>query len=178
MLRNQTTALLEHEHVQTTVARAKELRPFAERIISIAKRSLEAKEGSSHAVAARRNVARDVHNREVVTKLFDEIAPRYVERPGGYTRMLRLGYRRGDSAEVAIVELIGSEYDPNAVEKGDKGGPEGEAPKKKGLGARMREAIGRGGKKGDEGGGKQKSDKASTKGAGRKITAPRKAGGS
>jgi len=179
MLRNQATALIEHEHVQTTVARGKELRPFAERIISIAKRSLDAKEGSSQAVTARRMVARDIADRAVVTKLFDEIAPRFVERPGGYTRLLRLGYRRGDSAEIAIVELIGSEYDPNAVEKTDKGGPEGEAPKKKGIGTRMREALGRGGKKDDTtGGGKQKSDKASTKGAGRKITAPRKAGGS
>src|SRR5262249_47967804 len=148
----------------------KELRPFAERIISIAKRSLNAPDGSSHHVAARRNVARDVADRTVVAKLFDEIAPRYTERAGGYTRLLRLGYRRGDSAEIALVELIGSEYDPNAVPAGEKekkgGGEGGEAPaKKKGLGARMREAIGRGKKSEDAGGGKgAKADKAATKG--------------
>src|SRR5262249_3439255 len=115
MLRNQASALIEHERIQTTVPRAKELRPFVERIISIAKRGLEAPDGSPHAVAARRAAARDIASREVVTKLFETIAPRYAERPGGYTRLLRLGYRRGDSAEVAEVELIGSEYNPNAV---------------------------------------------------------------
>ena len=101
MLRNQASALIEHERIQTTVARAKELRPFVERIISVAKRSLNAPGGGSHAVTARRTVARDLQDRDVVTKLFDTIAPRFVDRAGGYTRMLRLGYRRGDSAEVA-----------------------------------------------------------------------------
>ena len=92
---------IQHERIQTTVPRAKELRPFVERIITIAKRSLNAPEGSTHGVTARRPVARDIADRAVVTKLFDTIAPRYIERPGGYTRLLRLGYRRGDSAEVA-----------------------------------------------------------------------------
>src|SRR3954471_15950789 len=83
MLRSQASALIEHERIQTTVPRAKELRPFVERIISVAKRSLDAPGGSSRAVTARRVVAQDLANREVVTKLFDEIAPRYVDRPGG-----------------------------------------------------------------------------------------------
>src|SRR5262252_9019174 len=113
MLRNQASALIQYERLETTVPRAKELRPFVERIITIAKRSLNAPEGSTHGVNARRAVARDIADREVVSKLFDTIAPRFAERPGGYTRLLRLGYRRGDSAEVAEVELIGSEYDPN-----------------------------------------------------------------
>ena len=99
MLRNQASALLLHERIQTTVPRAKELRPFVERIITIAKRSLNAPEGSTHGVTARRAVSRDIADRAVVTKLFDDIAPRYVERPGGYTRLLRLGHRRGDSAK-------------------------------------------------------------------------------
>ena len=114
MLRNQAVALIRHERIETTVPRAKELRPFVERIISIAKRSLDAPEKSAKGVTARRMVARDIADRVVVQKLFDTIAPRYTERPGGYTRMLRLGHRRGDAAEVASVELIGSEYNPDA----------------------------------------------------------------
>ncbi len=179
MLRNQAVALLRNERIQTTVPRAKELRPFVERIITIAKRSLNAPEGSTHGVTARRAVSRDIADRAVVTKLFDDIAPRYVERPGGYTRLLRLGHRRGDSAEVAEIELLGSEYDPNAAAKAEKGAAEGaDKPKKKTLGGRIREAIG-GRKKADQDqtGGKAKVDKAA-KGAGKKITTPRKAGGS
>jgi large subunit ribosomal protein L17 len=179
MLRNQAVALLRNERIQTTVPRAKELRPFVERIITIAKRSLNAPEGSTHGVTARRAVSRDIADRAVVTKLFDDIAPRYVERPGGYTRLLRLGHRRGDSAEVAEIELLGSEYDPNAAAKADKATAEGaDKPKKKTLGGRIREAMG-GRKKADQDqtGGKAKVDKAA-KGAGKKITTPRKAGGS
>jgi large subunit ribosomal protein L17 len=177
MLRNQASALIEHERIQTTVARAKELRPFVERIISVAKRSLTAPAGSSSSVTARRVVARDLPNREVVTKLFETIAPRYADRPGGYTRLLRLGYRRGDSAEVAEVELIGSEYDPAKAETSKSEGPAPEKPKKKSMGGRLREALGGRGKKGDDQGVKGKADK-SAKGAGKKITTPRKAGGS
>lgn len=181
MLRNQALALIRHERIQTTVPRAKELRPFVERIITIAKRSLNAPEGSTHGVTARRAVARDLADREVVQKLFDTIAPRYVERPGGYTRMLRLGYRRGDSAEVAEVELLGSEYDPDRAAKTDKGGAEApEKPKKKTMGGRIREALSGRGKKAEQDLGKApkgKVDKAA-KGAGKKITTPRKAGGS
>jgi large subunit ribosomal protein L17 len=178
MLRNQAVALIRYEHIETTVARAKELRPFVERIITVAKRSLGAAEGSTHGVTARRTVARDIDDREVVQKLFDTIAPRFADRPGGYTRLLRLGYRRGDSAEVAKVELIGSEFNPNA----DADKAKGEAaskPKKKTVGGRLREAFG--GRKKDEqdvaGGKAGKADKTA-KGAGRKSTTPRKAGGS
>src|SRR5262245_16682297 len=181
MLRNQASALIEHERIQTTVPRAKELRPFVERIISIAKRSLNAPEGSTHNVVARRAVGRDIASRELVTKLFDTIAPRFVERPGGYTRMLRLGYRRGDSAEVAEVELIGSEYNPNAAADAEKAAAENAAkPKKKTVGGRIREALGGGRKKADQDSGasvKGKVDKTA-KGAGKKVTTPRKAGGS
>ena len=178
MLRNQASALIEHERIQTTVARAKELRPFVERIISVAKRSLNAPGGSPHAVTARRVVARDLADRAIVSKLFETIAPRFVDRPGGYTRMLRLGYRRGDSAEVAEVELIGSENDPKKAVAGDKAGPGdgGDKPKKKTMGERIKGALGGGRKKADQDqGAKAKVDK---KGAGKKITTPRKAGGS
>jgi large subunit ribosomal protein L17 len=154
------------------VPKAKELRPFVERIISIAKRSLDAPAGSSRAVTARRRVAADIQNREVVTKLFDTIAPRFVERQGGYTRLLRLGHRRGDAADMASVELIGSEYTP-AVDA-DKGAEAAGKPKKKTMGGRIREALGGSRKKADQDGAKGRVDK---KGAGKKISTPRKAGG-
>jgi large subunit ribosomal protein L17 len=173
MLRNQATALIRYERIETTVPRAKELRPFVERIISIAKRSLSAPEGAAHHVTARRRVAADLADREVVTKLFDTIAPRYVDRPGGYTRLLRLGHRRGDAADVAEVELVGSEYNPKAETEKGKTGAETPKPGKKTMGERLRGALGRGKK--DQDAAKGKVDKAA-KGGG-KITTPRKSGG-
>lgn len=140
MLRNQAQALFRHEHIETTVARAKELRPFVERLITIAKRGAAGGNGAEAArlLHARRLVLRDIPDREVVGKLFDTIAPRFVARPGGYTRLLRLGFRRGDSADVAQVELVGSEYNPKAA----KEKPEKTAPAKpKGVGGRLRAAA-------------------------------------
>jgi large subunit ribosomal protein L17 len=179
MLRNQASALIQHERIQTTVPKAKELRPFVERIITIAKRSLDAPEGSAQGVTARRMVAVDIADREVVRKLFSTIAPRYVERPGGYTRLLRVGRRRGDAADVAQVELIGSEFNPNA-EAEAAAAAEGAKPKKKTVGGRIREALGGGRKKKDDTGdskGKGRVEKTA-KGGGKKVTTPRKAGGS
>ena len=105
MLRNQAQDLLRHERIRTTVPRAKELRPFVERIITIAKRSLGNGE-ESRGVTARRLVARDIQDRAVVVKLFDTIAPRFAERPGGYTRIIHLGFRRGDAAPLVQIELV------------------------------------------------------------------------
>ena len=175
MLRNQATALLRHEHLTTTVPRAKELRPFVERLITIAKRGVSAGDGNGRVLTARRLVMRDVQDREVVSKLFETIAPRFAARPGGYTRLLRIGYRKGDSAEVAQVELVGSEFNPRAkAEAAAKGG--GEKPKAKGMRERLRAAAERvrGGKKDED------SSKAAkpSKGVAKKITTPRKAGGS
>src|SRR5262249_23802340 len=116
MLRNQATALLRHEHLTTTVPRAKELRPFVERLITVAKRGLAGGETNGHVLPARRLVMEDLQDRAVVSKLFDTIAPRFAERPGGYTRLLRIGFRKGDSAEVAQVELVGSEFNPKPKE--------------------------------------------------------------
>jgi large subunit ribosomal protein L17 len=178
LLRNQATALLRHEHLTTTVPKAKELRPFVERIITIAKRGLASGDANGRVLNARRLVMADLQDREVVSKLFDAIAPRFADRAGGYTRLLRIGYRKGDSAEIAQVELVGSEFDPKAkvdapAEKADEGDK-----KKAGMSGRLRAAAERlRGKKGEaEGGGKVSTKPA--KGAGRKATTPRKAGGS
>ncbi len=97
LLRNMATSLFRHERITTTTAKAKELRPYAERLITRAKR------GDLH---ARRLVARKIADRAILGKLFDDIAPRYAERPGGYTRILKLGARKGDAAEMALIELV------------------------------------------------------------------------
>ena len=157
MLRNQALDLLRHERIQTTVSKAKELRPFVERLISIAKRS-GADAGNGRVLTARRVVLRDIHDSDVVKKLFDTIAPRYASRPGGYTRLLKLGHRRGDNAEVAQVELVGSEYNPKtAAEKGTKT----EGAKPKGMGGRLKAAAERlrGRKAAAEGDTHEKADK-------------------
>ncbi len=147
LLRNQASALLRHEHIETTVPRAKELRPFVERLITVAKNGTA--EGGQ-ALHARRQVARDIADGDVLKKLFDTIAPRFTGRPGGYVRILRAGFRKGDGADVALVELVGSEYDPKkaAADKAKKAADKGEG---KGLGGRLRAAANRvRGRKADE----------------------------
>jgi large subunit ribosomal protein L17 len=181
MLRNQATALLRHEHLTTTVPRAKELRPFVERLITIAKRGVADGAENGKALHARRLVMHDLQDREVVTKLFDTLAPRFAARPGGYTRLLRLGFRKGDAADVAQVELVGSEFNPRAKAEAEAK-TEGAAPKKAkaGVGGRLRAAAERlRGKKDEEGGPAEKAPKrAAPKGGARKSTTPRKTGGS
>ena len=168
MLRNQATELLRYECLETTVPRAKELRPFVERIISIAKRGIAAGEANGKTLHARRLVLRDLQDRDVVGKLFEEIAPRFEARPGGYTRILRTGFRKGDSAEVAQIELIGSEYNPNAATEGE-GGEEQAAPK--GVAGRLRAAAQRLRRKADGG------DEAAAEGAEKKAKPARPARG-
>jgi large subunit ribosomal protein L17 len=97
LYRNLVTALFKHERIQTTVPKAKEARQVAEKLITFAKR------GDLH---ARRMAARKVNEPAVLQKLFEEIGPRYADRPGGYTRIMRLGPRKGDNAELAILELV------------------------------------------------------------------------
>jgi large subunit ribosomal protein L17 len=154
MLRNQATSLLRHEHITTTVPRGKELRPFVERLITIAKRGLAVGPGAGpvRTLNARRLVMHDVQDRAVVTKLFDEVAPRFASRAGGYTRLLRIGFRKGDGAEMAQVELVGSEYNPRAEAEAEAAKATGAAPPKpKGLGGRLSAAASRlRGKKKDE----------------------------
>ena len=96
-LRNLVTALFRHGRIETTTAKAKELRPYAERLITLARR------GDLH---ARRLASQKIQDRQVLGVLFDDIAPRYAERPGGYTRILKLGNRKGDSAEMSLIELV------------------------------------------------------------------------
>ncbi len=91
------TSLFQHERIQTTAAKAKELRPYAERLITLARR------GDLH---ARRLAARSIHDKEALQKLFDTLGPRYADRDGGYTRILKLGRRKGDGSEVALVQLV------------------------------------------------------------------------
>lgn len=97
MLRNMTASLLTHGRIVTTVTRAKELRRVAEKMITLGKR------GDLH---ARRQAAAFIYDKDVVYKLFEEVAPKYKDRNGGYTRILRVGPRRGDGAEMVIIELV------------------------------------------------------------------------
>lgn len=100
LFRNQVTALMDKERITTTLMKAKEVRPIAERMITLAKRE------SLH---ARRQVLKTIPDKKVVSKLFDSISARYAGRPGGYTRIYKLGPRQGDGAEMAILELVDAE---------------------------------------------------------------------
>lgn len=122
MFSNQLTSLMTHERIETTLMKAKELRPLAERLITVAK---------SDDLAARRRVFRWIPDRDTVKRVFESIAPRFVDRPGGYTRILRLGSRRGDGAETAILEFVDFQFKPK-----DR------APKKESLSDRARRASG------------------------------------
>jgi large subunit ribosomal protein L17 len=122
MFSNQLESLMTHERIQTTLTKAKELRPLAERLITAAK---------SDGVAARRKVAQWIPSRTTVRKVFENLAPRFVDRPGGYTRILRLGARAGDAAEAAILEFV--DYRFEAKEK---------APRKESMADRARRAAG------------------------------------
>ena len=177
LLRNQAMALIRHERIETTVPKAKELRPFVERLITIAKRGVASAGASGSSLHARRMVLAELPDKAIVGKLFETIAPRFAERPGGYTRILRVGFRRGDSAEVAQVELVGSEYNPRAEQ--DKNAEKAAAaPKTKSVGDRLRAAArGLRAGKGEQADGSKGQAGGQTRG-GRKTTTPRKAGGS
>lgn len=107
MLNNMVTSLLEHEAIKTTVPKAKEARKLAERVITLAKRG---------GVANQRLAGKVVKSKTVLHKVFSELKDRYATRPGGYTRLVRLGHRIGDAADVALLELV----DRPAAEKGEK----------------------------------------------------------
>ena len=180
LLRNQAMALIRHEHIETTMPKAKELRPFVERLITIAKRGVASGEANGKSLHARRLVLAELPDKAVVGKLFESIAPRYAERPGGYTRILRVGFRRGDSAEVAQVELVGSEYSPKSAEERKTEKESDAALKTRSVGDRLRSAARglRGGAKSEQGGGSKGQAGGQTRGKAQKSTTPRKAGGS
>jgi large subunit ribosomal protein L17 len=110
MLRNQAVSLVRHDRIRTTLPKAKELRRFVERLITLAKKDT---------LHARRLAGRHVQDPEVLKKLFAVLGPLYAQRPGGYTRILKLGFRRGDGAQEAIIELVDRE--PKIEEKPVKG---------------------------------------------------------
>lgn len=132
LFRNQLTALFTHDRIVTTLAKAKELRPLAERMVTLA---------GTGTLPARRKVLTMVPDKEVVRRLFDEIAPRFTDRPGGYTRVMRLGRRRGDGAELAIIEFVDYE-----LAEHEEGGTPGKG--KGSLMDRAKGVFGGGAKKG------------------------------
>jgi large subunit ribosomal protein L17 len=113
LMRNMITALLREEKIRTTDPKAKELRRWADRVITLGKR------GSLH---ARRQALGIVQDKAVVRKLFDTIAPRFKDRPGGYTRIIKLGIRRGDAAQMSLIELVGAEGEKESRKTGEKQG--------------------------------------------------------
>jgi len=114
LLRNLVTSLIDKERVRTTTAKAKEARPLAEKVITLGK------EGT---LAARRRALAVLTKEETATRLFETIAPRFSERSGGYTRIVKLGPRKGDGAEMAELELLGSEFKKKEKKKKDKTKP-------------------------------------------------------
>ena len=113
LMRNLITALLREEKIRTTDPKAKELRRWVERVITLGK------QGSLH---ARRQVFAIVQDKAVVRKLFDTIGPRFKDRPGGYTRIIKIGIRRGDAAQMSVIELVGAEGEKEASKGGAKKG--------------------------------------------------------
>jgi large subunit ribosomal protein L17 len=139
LLRNLATALFEKERIRTTLPKAKEVRSFAEKLITLARRE----ENRLH---ARRQVARDIQNPAVVKKLFDTLGARFATRPGGYTRILRLGPRHGDGAEMAYLELVGFEYKPASKDKAPAA-KKADEPKEEAKAEEKKPAPKKGGKK-------------------------------
>ncbi len=115
LFRNQLVALFTHDRIITTVCKAKELRPIAERMVTMAR---------TGTLAARRRVAVMVPDKAVAKRLFDDIAPRFADRPGGYTRIMRLGRRHGDNAELAIIEFVDYEL-ADHQDEGEKSSKKG-----------------------------------------------------
>ena len=121
MFRNMVTSFLNHEKITTTDAKAKELRRVAEKLITLGKR------GDLH---ARRQALAYVRDKAVVAKLFSELSPRFAQRPGGYTRIVKLGARRGDNAPISLLELVKEPYAPRAAKRPAEaaGSPPAEQP--------------------------------------------------
>jgi len=101
LLRSLVTSFVQKERIRTTLSKAKATRPIAEKMITLAK---------TNSLHTRRQALQYIYNKDAVKKLFEDIGPRFTERPGGYTRIIKLGPRAGDGAEMAILELVGSEF--------------------------------------------------------------------
>ena len=156
LFRNQLDSLFLHERIQTTISKAKELRPLAEKLVTLARR------GGLH---ARRLALRDI-SQEAAKRLFDEIAPRFATRPGGYTRILKLGQRPGDAAEKAIIEFVDFDYAQRRAEK--KAAEKAVTEKKESLLEKARRLVtGKGGEK--EAGAKDDESPESAKADGKKA---------
>ena len=163
VLRNLSTSLFRHERITTTLMKAKELRPFAERLITLSKRET---------LHARRLVLRDIHDKDVVAKMFDALSSRYAQRPGGYTRIIKLGPRRGDNAEIARIELVDAEVAKKAAETEAKAkGPA--KPEKKAKPAKVGADKEAAGKKGRP---KSSAPRTESKGKAKGSAATRKVG--
>ncbi len=145
LFRNQLSSLITHERIQTTLPKAKDLRPLIEKMVTLGKR------GGLH---ARRLALKTIPEATTVKKLFEEIAPRFKERAGGYTRILKLGRRQGDGAEMAILEFIDFDFAQRAGrEEGRRegGGREEDVPPREGQEARLRQGRRGEGREGREG---------------------------
>ena len=133
MWRNMATSLFREGRIRTTKAKARELRRVADRLVTLAKRAATYAEGDEQQIAARKlHLRRQAYgflrDKAVVAKLFDEIAGKYLERNGGYTRLIKIGQRKGDGAEIAFVELVEEEV-PEKKKRGKKSGKKGAAKK-------------------------------------------------
>src|ERR1700712_3829222 len=117
ILANLATALFEHGRITTTEAKARVLRPVAEKLITKAKK---AELGTTQSLAQRREVLKTIRDKSVVHTLFTEIAPTFAERPGGYTRITKIGPRKGDNAPMAVIELVTESYTPSAPKQATK----------------------------------------------------------
>ncbi|MEJ2421153.1 MAG: 50S ribosomal protein L17 [Acidobacteriota bacterium] len=122
MLRNQAVSLVRHDRLQTTLEKAKELRRFVEKLITLAKKDT---------LTSRRNAAKDIHDPAALKKLFSDLGPLYAQRPGGYTRIIKLGTRRGDGAQMALIELVDREAKKEDAGKGKGGKKSAAKPSKK-----------------------------------------------
>src|ERR1700712_346385 len=122
---NLATALFEHGRITTTEARARVLRPVAEKLITHAKK---AELGTVESLHHRRQVLKTIRDKSVVHTLFTEIGPTFVERPGGYTRITKIGPRKGDNAPMAVIELVTEKYDPKPARTKKKAEPAKAAP--------------------------------------------------
>ena len=124
MFANMACALIKHEQIRTTLPKAKELRPVVERLVTLAK-------NNPTALHARRQALSQLRDNDMVRKLFDTLGPRYVTRPGGYTRVMKAGFRYGDNAAMAFIEFINRDVEARGKDSGPKPGEEAAAPEEK-----------------------------------------------